>query len=56
MVARALTEGNLVFAHPGTIGAGRGNFLNCRQASLRRPAVAGFVAHLLASLRPGAKS
>ena len=29
----------------------RGNFLNCKQKSLKRPAVAGFVAHLLAAVR-----
>lgn len=50
MVRHAIAAGDLVFAHPGTIGAGRGNFLNCRQTALRRPAVARFVAHLLASL------
>ncbi|SOC14438.1 LysR substrate-binding domain-containing protein [Rhodobacter maris] len=50
MVRRHIEAGELVFAHPGTIGAGRGNFLNCRQAALRRPAVARFVAHLLAAL------
>ncbi|PYF06922.1 DNA-binding transcriptional LysR family regulator [Rhodobacter viridis] len=50
MVRHHIEAGTLVFAHPGTIGAGRGNFLNCRQVALRRPAVARFVAHLLAAL------
>ena len=52
MVRRHVEAGDLVFAHPGTIGAGRGNFLNVRQAALRRPAVARFVSHLLGALSP----
>ncbi len=52
MVRRFIASGELVFAHPGTIGAGRGNFLNVRQAALRRPSVARFVSHLLDSLAP----
>ena len=51
MVARHVLAGDLVFAHPAPISAGRGNFLNCRQKSLKRAAVAGFVEHLLAGAR-----
>ncbi|MGD9917796.1 MAG: LysR substrate-binding domain-containing protein [Paenirhodobacter sp.] len=50
MIARDIAEGRLVFAHPGTIGVGRGNFLNYRKDALRRPAVARFVTHLLGVL------
>ncbi|WP_242626598.1 LysR substrate-binding domain-containing protein [Paracoccus sediminis] len=52
MVRASLRDGRLVLAHPGPLTIGRGNFLNCRQKSLRRPGVAGFVDHMLASLRP----
>jgi len=51
MVRRYMADGALVFAHPATISAGRGNFLNCKQAALRRPAVARFVTHLLNTLK-----
>ncbi|WP_295042865.1 LysR substrate-binding domain-containing protein [uncultured Paracoccus sp.] len=51
MIREPLGQGRLVLAHPGQLTIGRGNFLNCRQKSLRRPGVAGFVDHLLASLR-----
>ena len=51
MVRAPIAEGRLVFAHPAPITAGRGNFLNYKQKSLKRPAVAGFVAHLLAAVR-----
>lgn len=51
MVQAPIAAGQLVFAHPAPITAGRGNFLNCKQKSLRRPAVAGFVAHVLTALK-----
>lgn len=41
----------LVCAHPGQVTAGRGDFLNCRQKSLKRPGVAGFVTHGLGETR-----
>ena len=46
---RGVTDagGRLVYAHPASATAGRGNFLNCKKKSLNRPAVAGFVEHLL---------
>ncbi len=47
MVRAPIAEGKLVFAHPAQITAGRGNFLNCKQKSMKRPAVAAFVAHVL---------
>lgn len=50
MIARHIASGALVHAHPATITVGRGNFLNYRKESMRRPAVAGFVSHLLGSL------
>jgi len=50
MIARHLTDGTLVYAHPATITAGRGNFLTYRTGAMRRPAVSRFVAHLLGSL------
>ncbi len=49
MVARDLAEGALVAAHGAQITAGRGHFLLGKKSALRRPAVAEFVAHLLAS-------
>ena len=52
MVARPIAEGRLVLAHPAQVTAGRGNFLRCHTASMQRPAVARFVDHLLASIRP----
>ncbi|MFC3170196.1 MULTISPECIES: LysR substrate-binding domain-containing protein [Paracoccus] len=51
MVRAPIREGRLVLAHPGQLTIGRGNFLNCRQKSLKRPSVAGFVDHMLASLK-----
>jgi DNA-binding transcriptional LysR family regulator len=51
MVRSPIRQGRLVFAHPAAITAGRGNFLNCRQKSLKRPGVAAFVEHLLAALK-----
>lgn len=51
MVQRDIQAGRLVFAHPAAITAGRGNFLNCKQKSLKRPGVSGFVQHLLGQLR-----
>ena len=52
MVRRLIDEGRLVFAHPEPITSARGNFLNCRQKSMMRPAVELFVSYLLASERP----
>lgn len=52
MVRAPIREGRLVLAHPGPLTIGRGNFLNVRQKSLKRPGVAGFVDHMLASLKP----
>ncbi|KGJ06670.1 DNA-binding transcriptional regulator, LysR family [Paracoccus halophilus] len=51
MVAPAIAQEKLVYAHPASVTAGRGNFLNCRQKSMKRPPVAAFVAHVLASLK-----
>ena len=51
MIRAPLRQGRLVLAHPGQLTIGRGNFLNCRQKSLRRPGVAAFVDHMLASLK-----
>lgn len=51
MVREPIRQGKLVLAHPGSLTIGRGNFLNCRQNSLRRPVVAAFVDHMLASLK-----
>lgn len=50
LVEQHLNDGSLVTAHEGTVSAGRGNFLICRQASLRRPEVALFRTALLDSL------
>lgn len=47
LVERHLQDGTLVPAHHRTISAGRGNFLICRQTSLRRPEVALFRSALL---------
>ncbi|WP_237168535.1 LysR substrate-binding domain-containing protein [Paracoccus shandongensis] len=52
MVRAPIREGRLVLAHPGPLTIGRGNFLNGRQKSLKRPGVAAFVDHMLASLKP----
>lgn len=51
MVQGLIRTGDLVFAHPAPITAGRGNFLNCKQKSLSRPYVAGFVEHVLDAVR-----
>ncbi len=51
MVRPAIADGQLVFAHPAPITAGRGNFLNCRKKSLKRAGVGAFVEHVLAALR-----
>jgi DNA-binding transcriptional LysR family regulator len=50
MIRAHLADGRLIYAHPATLSAGRGNFLKCQTAALERPAVARFVEHLLASL------
>lgn len=55
MVYAMIRSGDLVFAHPAPIGAGRGNFLNCKQKSLKRPCVAAFVEHLLDAARQQAR-
>ena len=47
MVRALVEEGRLVFAHPASITAGRGNFLNFKQKSLSHPAVARFVDYVL---------
>lgn len=52
MVTPWLASGQLVEAHPAVATAGRGNFVKCQTASLQRPAVARFLEHLLASVRP----
>lgn len=49
MVRPYIEAGQLVYAHPAPITAGRGNFLRCQTAALQRPAVARFVEHLLHS-------
>lgn len=51
MVQPLIRGGELVFAHPGQLSVGRGNFLNCKQKSLQRPAVAAFVDHILAAVK-----
>lgn len=51
MVHGLIGSGDLVYAHPVPISAGRGNFLNCKQKSLKRPCVAAFVEHVLAAAR-----
>lgn len=50
MVEGLIDDGRLVFAHPSPITAGRGNFLNGKQKSLKRPCVSAFVAHVLRSV------
>ncbi|RQP05856.1 MAG: LysR family transcriptional regulator [Paracoccus sp. BP8] len=55
MVRAPIAEGRMVFAHPAPITAGRGNFLNCKKKSLKRPGVAAFVEHLLAATRAQAQ-
>lgn len=50
LVHPAIKAGELVYAHPATISAGRGIFWNCKQKALRRPLVSAFVEHLRASL------
>lgn len=54
MVEAPIARGELVFAHPAPISAGRGNFLNGRQKAMKRPHVAAFVEHVLSSLRESA--
>lgn len=49
MIGAHLADGRLVYAHPATLSAGRGNFLKCQTASLERAIVARFVDHLLAA-------
>jgi DNA-binding transcriptional LysR family regulator len=49
MVQPLIAQERLVVAHPAAITAGRGNFLNCKQKSLKRGVVAQFVDHLLAA-------
>lgn len=51
LVRRYVESGALVYAHPASINAGRGNFLKCHAAAMRRPIVARFVEHLLQDLR-----
>jgi DNA-binding transcriptional LysR family regulator len=47
MVRPFIEDGRLVFAHPASITAGRGNFLNCKLKSLNHPDVARFVEHVI---------
>lgn len=47
LLERHLKDGSLIIAHGGTVSAGRGNFLVCRQSALRRPEVALFRTALL---------
>ncbi|MET3794026.1 LysR substrate-binding domain-containing protein [Aquamicrobium terrae] len=51
MVWRMIDEGRLVFAYPAPITAGRGNFLNCKQKSMKRPGVAAFVEYVLSATK-----
>lgn len=51
LVQGFVDAGRLVYAHPNPITAGRGNFLNCKKVSLRRPDVAAFVDHLLSAAK-----
>ncbi len=51
MIEAPMARAELVFAHPAPVTAGRGNFLNSRQKAMKRPQVAGFVEHVLSSLR-----
>ena len=51
MVRSLIRQGEMVYAHPMPISAGRGNFLNCKQKSMKRPCVAAFVEHVLAVSR-----
>ena len=51
MVQALVASGDLVFAHGAPISAGRGNFLNAKQKSLKRPCVAAFVDHVLKAAR-----
>lgn len=51
MVYAPVTSGELVFAHPRPISAGRGNFMKCNKSSLRRPAVAAFVDYAMVQAR-----
>lgn len=56
MIGRLLDQGRLTFAHPAIITAGRSNFMTCKQKSLKRPAVAGFVGHVLRAIKQGAQN
>lgn len=51
MVDAMIRSGQLVYAHPAPISAGRGNFLICKQKSMKRRGVAAFVDHLLDAAR-----
>lgn len=51
MVGEKVARGRLVYAHPAPVTAGRGNFLNCKQKSLKRPGVAAFVEHVLSAAK-----
>lgn len=52
MVQPLIREEKLVYAHPGQLSVGRGNFLNCKHKSMQRPAVVSFVDHILAASKP----
>lgn len=51
LVRGHLGRGELVFAHGSQIASGRANFMRVNPGAEARPAVARFVAHLLADLR-----
>lgn len=51
LVRGHLARGELVFAHGAQIASGRANFMRVNPGAEARPAVARFVAHLLADLR-----
>lgn len=56
MVERMIDQRRLVFAHPAPITAGRGNFLNCKQKSMKRAGVAAFVDHVISAVKARADS
>lgn len=51
MVHAPVQSGQLVFAHPVPISAGRGYFANYKQKSLKRACVAAFVDHVLSTAK-----
>ncbi len=55
MVYAMIASGDLIFAHPKPLSAGRGNFMKCKKKSLRRPIVAAFVDFVLDQAREQAR-